>query len=133
MADDQLKHDLEPMIRGAGEGRSEWREQEGPGDSEPIIDKAGRPDLDDQPMGLVPSQREVEARSELARWIPPHVFPAGRAELLANLGPAVPPEVVGTLHRLPDDRRYDNVQSIWSALGHPVEQPHTGRRQDDEL
>ncbi|MCU1345239.1 MAG: hypothetical protein JWL70_1505 [Acidimicrobiia bacterium] len=131
MIDEQLKHDLEPLVRGgASEGREEWREQEGPGDAEPVADQAVRPDLDDQPMGLVPSQREIEARSELARWLPPHVFPARRAELLDNLDPATPPEIIHTLRSLPDDRLYETVQSIWVTLGHPVEGEHTGRRQD---
>src|SRR3954453_11203752 len=133
LADEQLKHELEPIMRGADEGRVEWREKEGPGDSEPAAGRATRPDLDDQPMGLVPSQREIEARSELARWLPPHVFPAAQGELLANLDVATPPEIVATLRGLPTDRQYANVQAVWSALGHPIEEAHTSQRQDDGL
>jgi len=131
IADEQLKHDLEPLVRGSNEGREEWREQEPPGDDEPQIHQGMRPDLDDEPMGLVPSQQEIEARSELARWLKPQVFPAGRNEILASLDGATPPGVVAQLRALPDDRQYPTVQAIWAALGHPVEGAHTGRRQDD--
>jgi len=133
MADEQLKHDLEPLVRGSNEGRQEWRQQEPSADGEPLIHEGTRPDLDSEPMGLVPSQEEVDARSELARWLKPQVFPAGRNEILTSLDAATPPDVVDAIRALPDDRQYPTVQSIWSALGHPVEGSHTGRRQDGEM
>ena len=132
LLDDQEKHEIEPLLRGAPvEARDEFRMQEPPGDDDPEPNPGHRPD-DEQPMGLAPPQQDVEARSELARHLRPSVFPARRDDLLTSAEEEMaPPAVLADLRRLPPDRTYENVQQVWAAIGGATEETHTGHRQDD--
>jgi hypothetical protein len=64
---------------------------------------------------------EAAARSELARFLIPSVFPARPAQLLevAEQNFATQP-VLELLSTLPD-QVYENVQAVWVALGGEVE------------
>jgi hypothetical protein len=125
LEDEQLKHEAEPLVRGAAIARDDWRDQEAPGDDEPLADQSRRPDLD-QESGSSLTQRDVQERSEIARFIEPHVFPAHRDDLIDSAhaqGATV--SVLSCLDALPGDRQYDNGQDVWMALGHGIEKVRT--------
>jgi hypothetical protein len=110
--DDELRRQTESLERGAPvESRSEEeREEASPADGEPASDqrlRGGRPEgLDD-----------VEARSELARFLQPSAFPADRDGLLRSAAETDAPEpIVGAIRTLPESKVYDNVQSVWEDL-----------------
>jgi Protein of unknown function (DUF2795) len=110
--DDELRRQTESLERGAPvESRSEEeREEASPTEGEPASDQrlqGGRPaGLDD-----------VEARSELARFLQPSVFPADRDGLLRSVAETdAPQSIVRAIRSLPDSKVYDNVQSVWEDL-----------------
>ena len=120
--DDQRKHETAAIEEGAPvEPRvEEFREQEPAGDDQPTADarlRGGRAtaaslDLD-----------EAEARSELAKWLAPGVFPADREALLAEAtARQAPPAALRLLERLDAGIRFPNVQAVWHALGGHDEQ-----------
>jgi hypothetical protein len=119
--DDELDHETRSLQQGAPvESRvEEHREQEGPGDGQPVPDArlaggratAGSLDLDD-----------AETRADIARFLAPSVFPADREALLADAeGNHATDEVLERLRALPAGRAYENLQDVWSALGGTVE------------
>jgi hypothetical protein len=108
----RVDEDLDRLTRSVTHGApvesraEEEREQEGPADREPQL-----------------PQDEVQARSELARWLRPSAFPADRSGLLAAARDEQAPEPVAeTLGRLPAGVAYDNVEQVWEALGGRREQ-----------
>lgn len=112
--DDELKQEAAGFSQGApADPRvEEWHATEPPGDDQPEI---------------APGHGEAEARSELARWLRPSVFPATRDELLDEAAQAqAPDQVTGLLSRLPSDVRYANVAEAWQALGGHREQRDVG-------
>jgi hypothetical protein len=119
--DDELDRETRSLQQGAPvESRvEEHREQEGPGDDQPVPDArlaegratAASLDLDD-----------AETRADMARFLAPSVFPADREALLADAeGNHATDEVPERLRALPAGRAYENVQDVWSALGGTVE------------
>ena len=117
MLDEELEHETRSLQQGAPlESRvEEHREQEPAADGEPVPDSrlvggratAASLDLD-----------EADARAELARFLSPSVFPAGREELEASArdnGATEP--VLAALDTLPSGRTYENVQAVWRELG----------------
>jgi uncharacterized protein DUF2795 len=65
-----------------------------------------------------PGDDEIEARSELARWLEPHLFPADRADLADRVRErGAPDDVVDLVERLPERRRFPNVEAVWEAVG----------------
>ncbi|MEW9552467.1 DUF2795 domain-containing protein [Nonomuraea sp. NPDC050783] len=68
------------------------------------------------PEGM--SAREVDQRSDLARWVSGvHAFPADRAALLERARSQSAPEgVLSALRSLPD-RTFDNLEDIAQELG----------------
>lgn len=90
----------------------EWRQPQ-PADEEPPADTAL---VGGTPPGLSPE--EVEARSELARYLAPSLFPAvGQVLLEAAARHAAPEAVLQRLRGLPTGREYDNVAHVWRTLG----------------
>lgn len=135
MADDELKHDTESLVRGDPvESRSqEGREHEGPAEGEPTPDariRGDRNDRDALPNGM--SFDDVNARADLARFLEPSVFPA-RADALVEAAREnfAPEETIRRLQALPDST-YDNVQQVWATLGGPVEPDVNSGRHSDE-
>jgi hypothetical protein len=119
--DDELDRETRSLQQGAPvESRvEEHREQEGPGDDQPVPDArlaegratAASLDLDD-----------AETRADIARFLAPSVFPADRDALLADAeGNHATDEVLERLRALPAGRAYENLQDVWSALGGTVE------------
>jgi hypothetical protein len=115
--DDELERETRSLVQGAPvESRvEEGFEKEGPADGEPVPD--ARIAGDRPPPVPAMSRDEVEARSELARHLEPHRFPARPAELVAMATEQhAPDDMVISLARLPD-RTYDTVGEVWVALG----------------
>ena len=124
--DDELERETRSLVQGAPvESRvEEGFEKEGPADGEPVPD--ARIAGDRPPPVPAMSRDEVEARSELARHLEPHRFPARPAELVAMATEQhAPDDMVISLARLPD-RTYDTVGEVWVALGGHHETRATG-------
>jgi hypothetical protein len=122
--DDGLAHDTRPLTQGAPmESRAdEARQQEGAGDGEPTTDALLSGDLRrGQPQDGLLDHDEAEARSRLAAYLQPSIWPAGRDDLLRcatdNHAPA---EVLDRLGRLPDGT-FSHTEAVWEALGGRVE------------
>jgi Protein of unknown function (DUF2795) len=119
--DEELEHETRPVVQGAPlEARAEEaREQEGPGEGEPVPDSRIEGERSsDSPML---SAAEVEARSDLARHLEPGRFPATREEVIGMAQELHAPEaVVDQLERLPAGR-YATFGEVWEALGGPRE------------
>ncbi|MES4902739.1 MULTISPECIES: DUF2795 domain-containing protein [unclassified Streptomyces] len=112
--DDEMKHELQGLIRSGHPTRAEeWYDPEPAADDDPEATTA-------PPRG---AGGEAEAlRFELARHLGRTPFPAKRGALLHALHEAHAPdrliELVGD--RLPEDRTYRTVQELVSGLGlHP--------------
>jgi Protein of unknown function (DUF2795) len=121
--DEQLAHEVEGLIRGGHSTHAqEWKDPEPSGEDQPDADLAPQGTLE----GAVPegmSATDVEERSELATFLGKDVYPAERQALLERAtANAAPERVLRRLEQLPEDRRYENVQDIWSTLGGGVEQ-----------
>ena len=121
--DENLKSETRSMVQGSPvEARAEeYREQEGPGEGEPVPDArlvGGRT----AGNAGQPTDEELEARAEIARHLDPSVFPADREALLgsarANHAPAW---ITDLLSALPDGRTHPNTESVWETLGGTVE------------
>lgn len=120
--DENLSHDTRSLTQGAPlESRAdEAREQEGAADDEPTPDAlltGDRGVSDDDVLG----HDEVEARSRLATYLRPSVWPADRETLVAvareNHAPA---PVLDQLSTLPDGT-FSHTEAVWEALGGRVE------------
>jgi hypothetical protein len=75
------------------------------------------------PVGM--TYEEVEQRSRLGRYIPTHVLPGGRDDLLVGASEMqAPDDVIALLRSLPAADRFATVSEIWEALGHTNEDPH---------
>lgn len=111
--DEALKRETHGQVHGGRATHAEeWRQAEPAGEDQPR-DPAY---VGGTAPGLRPD--EVEARSELARFLSPAVFPAV-GQLLLEVASAneAPSHVVEWLRRLPAGREYENVSQVWQALG----------------
>jgi hypothetical protein len=100
--DDAIAGDAEPITRGAPvDARAdEAREQEG-GAASPV-----------EPTD------DVHERSELARHLRPHDFPATGPTLVRIAAEEHAPEsLLSVLRLLPEGRLFENVEAVWEALG----------------
>ena len=122
--DEQLDRETRSLRQGSPvEARTEeFREQEGPGEDQPVPDallQGGRDPASD--AGL--DHDETEARSELARFLQPSAFPGDRDALLsAAREEQAPASILEQLGRLPDGATFENVNQVWEALGGRTEQ-----------
>lgn len=122
--DDGLAHDTRPLTQGSPlEARAdEARQQEGAGDDEPTTDVLLSGDLHpEQASDAELDHDETEARSRLASFLLPSVFPADRQALLAcAVEQHAPPEVLERLGRLPEGT-FTHTEAVWEASGGTVE------------
>jgi hypothetical protein len=125
--DDELKHETEPLVRGAAEGHvEEVFEQEGAGDYEP---QAGVGRVEGGAAWEALGPDPVTARRELSRHLPLGVFPAEREALVEQAErDGATAQVTDTLRGLPTGTRFENVYAVWRALGGPVEEQDPPRR-----
>jgi hypothetical protein len=125
--DDQLSHEVEPLVDGGAESHTrEDRLQEPTVDEDATVDPAARWD-EDQDAGLGVSPRTADERAELAKVVTSADWPATRDDLVAAARSEQAPErVLSLLEQLPHgDRRYENTQAVWAALGGDTEEPHS--------
>ncbi|MDT0264883.1 DUF2795 domain-containing protein [Streptomyces sp. DSM 44915] len=116
--DDEMKHELQGMLRGERPSRAEeWRDPEPAADDDPQL--AGGP-VRPGAGGAEREQDDEAFRFELARYLRRTDFPADRPELLAALDENHAPEpLVETVRAdLPPEHAYQNVQEVAVALGH---------------
>jgi hypothetical protein len=118
--DDELEHEDQPITRGNQPPHTEeWRE------TEPFVDE--HVDLNvppgespGTPAGMTPA--DVAARSDIARWLEPHAFPADRDTMLGYLQrEGAPDEVTDAISRLPAGQSFSRTGDVIRALGIPTE------------
>jgi len=74
------------------------------------------------PVGMTAD--DVEARSNLGRYIPRASLPGDRDDLLAGASELnAPDEVLTVLEQLPEGQVFETVNQVWAALGGPNEDP----------
>ncbi len=119
--DDRLKSATEGMMRANRSTHAqEWKDPEPSGEDQP--------DVDHQPHGTMTggmpngmNASDVEDRSQLATYLG-RVYPADRETLLdAARRNSAPDRFLAELASLPEQHTFDNVQEVWAALGHGVE------------
>ncbi len=122
--DDGLAHDTRPLTQGAPmESRAdEARQQEGAADDEPTTDALLSGDLHpEQSQDALLGHDEAEARSRIASYLRPSIWPADRAALVQCAEELnAPADVLGQLNRLPDGT-FTHTEAVWEALGGRVE------------
>ena len=122
--DENLERDTRSLIQGSsGEARAdEGRLQEGAADDEPTTDALLTGDLHPgQPQDSLLDHDEAEARSRIASYLRPSIWPADRAALLACAQDLnAPPDVLNDLGRLPEGT-FTHTEAVWEALGGKVE------------
>jgi hypothetical protein len=107
--DEQLKHETEPIERGAPQRAhtEEWREVEPVGEV-----PAGRPEI----AGA--TELDIELRAELARVLTRDDFPAVPEQLAAELADAdAPAQLVDRVAALPSQQRFQDAHEVMVALG----------------
>ncbi len=91
----------------------EWKSAEPSGEDQPEVSRSPEAVLaGGTPKGM--DADDVEARSQLAQWLPPSLFPAVGQVLLEHAQDADAPEaVVAQLRALPAGREYDTFGEAW--------------------
>ena len=122
--DDSLEHDTRPLTQGSPmEARAdEARQQEGAADDEPTTDALLRGDVHPgQSSDALLDHDEAEARSRMASYLRPSVWPADRETLVACATDLnAPPDVLDRLRGLPDGT-FSHTEAVWEASGGRVE------------
>ncbi len=122
--DENLEHDTRSLTHGAPmEARAdEARHQEGAADDEPTTDALLTGDLHpEQAQEAVLDHDEAEARSRLASFLRPSIWPADREALIRCAEEEnAPPDVLAQLRRLPDGT-FTHTEAAWESLGGRVE------------
>jgi hypothetical protein len=119
--DDQQKHETEGMVRGGGTTHAEeWKEPE-------AMPAAGEGSQRSYPPGHEPgvpegmTQRDVDVRSDLAKWLSDTDWPASKAQLVRHAEEVDAPDQVADLVRSLPERTYTNMADVAKALGLGVE------------
>jgi Protein of unknown function (DUF2795) len=122
--DDEMAKEVEGHIEGspAGSRAEQWHEPEPAGEDQPESTvMPGGPRRGGAPAPL--TGEEVEARSQLGRYLPRSVLPADRGQLRqAAAEQNAPDAILDELARLPEDRQFRTVSEVWAALGHHNEE-----------
>ncbi|MFD7924254.1 DUF2795 domain-containing protein [Streptomyces sp. NPDC059740] len=109
--DDEMKHELQGMLRSGHSTRAEeWHDPEPSADDDPVVS-----------VGPVPAPGSMgameELRFELARHLGRGPFPADRADLLRTLTEQGAPEMLReNVRSLPAKGRYANVHEVTQEL-----------------
>jgi hypothetical protein len=121
--DDSLEHDTRSLTHGApSESRAdEGRHQEGAADGEPTTDALLRGDVHPGGAGDAISHDQLEARSRVAAYLRPSIWPANRDDVVACAEAMhAPPDVLDLLRGLPAGT-FTHTEAVWEALGGKVE------------
>lgn len=120
--DDEMAAEVSSLTHGAPvESHAEEEFAHEPaGDGDPEPDRLTRDDVPVPPGALDP--HDVDARSDLARFLSPSRFPCDRdAALTAVRAAGAPESVIALVEQLPPGR-YATTGDIWRALGGATEQ-----------
>ena len=120
--DEALKRETDAITHGRPEDSrvQDWRRAEPSGEDQPEVHPVL--DYDDEPLpnGMTPS--DVDARAEIAKHLRRSDFPATRDVLLQTAVEEQSPQwIVSQLSALPADESFENMQDVWTALGHKAE------------
>jgi Protein of unknown function (DUF2795) len=119
--DDGMEAEDQTILRSGQPPRTEeWREPEpfDPGHLETEMPEEEEPAA---PQGMTPA--DVERRSDIARLLPPHKFPANRETLLPFLQhEGAPDDVVDAIASLPARQKFATIGELVRALGIPYEE-----------
>ncbi|MFF4250393.1 DUF2795 domain-containing protein [Streptomyces sp. NPDC001663] len=109
--DEEMKHELKGLLRSGHPTRSEdWHDPEPTADDDPEV--AGGPITPGRSRATV-----AAIRTELARHLNRHAFPAGPRELARALRRAYAPDaLLEPVEHLPRTARYHTVQELAEAL-----------------
>jgi hypothetical protein len=115
--DEEMKHEQSGLLQGNKDTHAEeWALPEPPGEDQPEADLAPGETL----HGGVPdgmTADDVEARAQLAGFLPLSVFPGVREQLLEHvMDSSAPDVVVEQVRQLPAGREFQNVGEVWRAL-----------------
>src|ERR1700712_3790120 len=115
--DEEMKHEQSGLLQGNHDTHAEeWRLPEPAGEDQPQADLAAGETL----HGGVPDGMDaddVEARAQLATYLPLSVFPGVREQLLNPVQDSSAPDVVvERVRQLPAGREFHNVGEVWRAL-----------------
>jgi hypothetical protein len=115
--DEEMKHEQAGLLQGNKDTHAEeWRLPEPPGEDQPEADLAPGQTLHGGiPDGM--SADDVEARAQLAGFLPLSVFPGVREQLLEHvMDSGAPDVVVEQVRSLPAGREFQNVGDVWRTL-----------------
>ena len=117
---DELEEETETLTHTGQPARTEeWRETE-PVNEDHLDQELPADEQPGTPAGITEAQ--VDRRSDIARWLEPHAFPAHRDTMLDYLQrTGAPDEVVNAIGSLPARREFANVADVMRALGIPTE------------
>lgn len=122
--DEQLAHEVRGLVQGAPTDArvEEWREPEPAGEDQ--LEATAIPEGERRGGAPAPlDAAEVQARSEMGRFIPLSALPGDREDLLAAADEMEAPDhVLAELRRLPAGQVYQTVSQAWAALGHHNEE-----------
>lgn len=124
--DEALEHEVRGHLQAGHSTRAEeWRDSQYPAEDQPDTSRFTVPeDRRAYPAGM--DTADVEARSEIARFLGKGVYPAGRDELVAVAGENQATDaVLRALASLPADREYVNVADVARELGLAQEEERT--------
>jgi hypothetical protein len=118
--DDELAHEVRGQVQSGQRTRAEeWRDTQPqyPAEDQPDVDRFIVPDdRRGNPVGM--ETADVEMRSELARFLGRHVYPADREQLVQVAAENQAPDVViQALASLPAGLKFANVADVASELG----------------
>lgn len=115
--DEEMKHEVAGLVQGNKQTHAEeWASPEPSGEDQPELGLA--PDEavhGGVPDGMTPD--DVEARAQLAMYLPLSTFPGVREQLLEHvMDSSAPDVVVERVRDLPAGREFQNVGEVWRAL-----------------
>jgi hypothetical protein len=118
--DDEMAEETETLTHtGEPAHTEEWRETEPVGE-EHLDQELPAGEQPGTPAGITPAQ--VDRRSDIARWLEPHEFPARRDTMLSYLRQTgAPDEVIDAISALPARREFASTADVIRALGIPTE------------
>lgn len=120
--DDEMEEEDQTIIRSNHQPAhtEEWRQTE-PFDEGHLDTELPEEEEPAAPRGMTAA--DVERRADIARWLPPHKFPAGRDTLLPFLQhEGAPDDVVDAITSLPARRKFATIGELIRALGIPYEE-----------
>jgi Protein of unknown function (DUF2795) len=117
--DDEMERETEDITRtGEPQPGEEWRQ------TEPFDEPYSVPEdqMPGTPAGITPS--DVDRRTDIAVYLPPHKLPADRGAILDYARQAdAPDDVVDALSRLPARRVFHTIGEVVRAIGIHTEDP----------